>query len=88
MIDAGVEVRFPLRFWLNRFFTPCWLIRLNQVHARIAQLVEPRIHTPEVGGSSPPIGTKYRFLTYFHFLSYSPGHDFITAPYIALVEQG
>ena len=29
------------------------------------------------------------FRPIFHFLSYSPGHDFITAHfYIALVEQG
>lgn len=57
MIDTGVEVRYPLRSWLNRIFTPCWLIRLNQVHACVAQLVEPRIHTPQDGGSNPPAGT-------------------------------
>ena len=30
-------------------------------YACVAQLVEPRIHTPQDGGSSPPAGTNIGF---------------------------
>ena len=38
-------------------------------YACVAQLVEPRIHTPAGWWFEPTRRHQYRFLTYFHFLS-------------------
>ena len=54
--------RGRLRQTVNLFLTARWFesIRLHHFYSLIAQSVERRTVNPQVGGSNPPRGAKYR----------------------------
>ena len=70
LFQAGQPVGRRLYRWL-RLASADLRRRFRLPEARVAQLVEQRTENPRVGGSNPPPGTIFEYLTCFYLKTFN-----------------